>query len=408
MRKATARLLALVNEGAEANPGGTDTAVSVDGVLASLTREAARPDHPEWVAGAEPVILCMSCNHEFPAGSEERCPECAVMLTVIHRCPKCERLQSLEHLACFYCATPLVVLPPALPVLKQACNAYERGFRRWLRVGARIITPQLAVAILILLILAGSFSNSKTASRFSLLDKAPMGHSYVLNKASLRQEASLQAPVVTQLRSPEVVDIFDCASDAAGNHWFGVISRSSESEGYVLAQDVAPPRATDPEKGARALRHSLLALGNPAVLPAAEAAVEYYQDVFPSSAHVDELRWLLAERRRRLGEHSRDRRAALTGEKGFYLKVALANESDDSADSAPESSAQLPQAKSASSRHSSRLSLSHGPSRKTGRSGYSAPLKMGVLGGSLSSPSSGSSRTSADPAGAATGAGGTQ
>ncbi len=360
---AARRLLALVNERAEANPGGTDTAVGAEVAVASLNGDAARPHEPEWVTGAEPVIMCMSCNHEFPVGSEERCPECSVALTVVHRCPKCERLQSLEHLSCFYCRSPLVVSAPAPGRLTQTYDPYESRFRRWLRVGARILTPQLAVAILILLILAGSFSNSKTASRFSLLDKSPMGQSYVLNNASLRQDASFQSPVVTQLRSPEIVDIFDCASDAAGNHWFGVASRSSKSEGYVLAQDV-----------------------NPAALPAAEAAVEYYQDVFPSSAHVDELRWLLAERRRRLGEHPKSRRASLTGEKGFYVNVALAN--DDFAGSAPEAPAQLlPEAEGASSRHTSRLS--RGRSRKTGRSDYAAPLKIGVVGGSLSSPGSG-------------------
>jgi hypothetical protein len=395
MGNASARLLGLIDKRIEARQRET-----VAERLASLTGDLARPHAPEWVAGAEPVIMCLSCNHEFPAGSEERCLGCGVMLTVVHRCPTCERLQSLEHLSCFYCRTPLVVSPPALPLLTPARNPYERGVRRWLRVGARIITPQLAVAVLILLILAGSFSNSKTTSRFSLLDKTPMGHSYVLNHASLRQEASLQAPVVTQLRSREVVDIFDCASDALGNHWFGVISRGSKSEGYVLVQDVAPPRATDPEKGARALRHSLLVLGSPAALPAAEAAVEYYQDVFPSSTHVDELRWLLAERKQRLGRHPKGRRGSLTGEEGFYVDVALA--SDNFADSAPEAPAQLlPQAKSASSRHSSRLS--RGRARKTGRSGHSAPLKMGVVGGSLSSPNSGPS-----PASAATSAGGTQ
>src|SRR5881396_3311972 len=185
MRNTSARLLALVNERREANPGGTDTAVSAERLLASLDSDAARPHGPEWIAGAEPVIMCMSCNHQFPAGSEERCP-------------KCERLQSVEHVSCFYCRTPLAVLPPAPPRLTPVRSSYERGFRRWLRVGARIITPQLAVGILILLILGSSFSKSKTSSRFSLLDKTPMGHSYVLNKASLRQEASLQAPIVAQ------------------------------------------------------------------------------------------------------------------------------------------------------------------------------------------------------------------
>src|SRR6266513_6008596 len=128
---AARRLLSLVNEPAEANPGGTGTAVGAEVALASLNQDAARPHEPEWIAGAEPVIMCMSCNHEFPGGSEERCPECSVTLTVVHRCPKCERLQSLEHLSCFYCRIPLAVSPPALPLLTPVRNPYERGFRRW-------------------------------------------------------------------------------------------------------------------------------------------------------------------------------------------------------------------------------------------------------------------------------------
>jgi predicted RNA-binding Zn-ribbon protein involved in translation (DUF1610 family) len=392
MRSANARLLALVNE-------STATAVEEGEAPGSLQRGAAQSGPPQWLPGAEPVTMCMSCDHEVPE-SEQLCPNCGVEPTVVHRCLYCKRLQSIDHLRCYYCSTPMAVLPPEAPIRPQAPKP-ETAFRRSLRVAARIVTPQLAVAVLVVLILTSSFSKSKSRSRFSLVDNSPMGQSYALTDAPLLQDASPQAAVVARLRPREVVDVFACEFDAAGNNWFGVVSRSDKHEGYVLAKDVAAPRAADPERGAKALRHSLLALGNPAALPAAEAAVEYYRDVFPSSAYVDELRWLLTERKRRLAEHPRNGQDALGGSNGFYAKVAATDEGF--ADSSPETSASAVPESETSSRRSSRSS--HSPSgKKTGRSDNSRPLKIGVVGGSLSSPQSGPSRASGELAGAATSA----
>jgi hypothetical protein len=130
-----------------------------------------------------------------------------------------------------------------------------------------------------------------------------MGQTYVLEPVSMRVKAATDAPPVKDLKPSDIVIISGYTHDMVGNRWFHV--KSGEINGYLRAQEVAPPRSNDPEKGFEILRHSLMALEKPEVLTQANQAVDLYHATFPSSTHYEELEWLLAEKTREFSESSR-------------------------------------------------------------------------------------------------------
>jgi len=116
-------------------------------------------------------------------------------------------------------------------------------------------------------------------------------------------QAAADTPPVKDLRPGEVVTISACPHDLVGKRWFRV--SAGDISGYVPAESLAPPKSTNPENGFMILRHSLMALDNPAVLDLATQAVDLYHASYPTSPHTDELQWLLAERTRQLSASSR-------------------------------------------------------------------------------------------------------
>ena len=337
---------------------------------ASSDRDSVRAG-AKWIPGAEPVTVCLSCNNEFPRGTTS-CPNCEVALSDVHKCPECHRVQSTDHAQCLYCSSPLVVGAARKREIVQLQPPSSGDLAwGWVRLILTIGTPQLLAAGLVVFVLARSISTTKSS----------IGQSYILEQASLRKEPSLRAPVIQKLEAAEKVNITQYAFDDMGNHWFGISGQGID--GYVLAREVAPPKATEPEEGSKALRHSLLALDNTAVLPEAAVAVDYFRSAFPASPHGDELRWLLAERTRALAEHS-DRRQALLRRAGeLYAKIAQGN--GQFAEPARRALAQLPPEIGAA-----------GPRPSTSKARGSTPMDtpfqhLTVVGGSLSTRSTRSS-----------------
>jgi hypothetical protein len=130
-----------------------------------------------------------------------------------------------------------------------------------------------------------------------------LGQSYALEHVSMQTLAAPDAPPVKDLEEGEVITISGYTHDLVGNRWFRVVS--GNISGYVPAQDLAPPKSNDPEKGYEILRHSLMTLDDPEVVDLATRAVDLYHASHPASTHYEELRWLLAERTRQLSESSR-------------------------------------------------------------------------------------------------------
>ncbi len=193
-----------------------------------------------------------------------------------------------------------------------------------------------------------------------------MGQSYVLRQTSLRQDPSLDAPAIKDLQPSDIVAIADYMIDTLGNRWFRISSQGIN--GYVRTQDLAPPKGTNPDRSFEILRHSLLGLDDPAALPEASAAVDYFRKRFPDSLHGDEVVWLLAESTRKLGEHS-DRREALL-ESASKQYATIAQGSGEFAEPARQALAQL----AGEPQH-----------RRRSHTSQSGALGLSIIGGSLTS-----------------------
>ena len=289
-------------------------------------KKTAPPAGGKWAPGAEPLALCMSCNGTFPPEVTE-CPNCEVGLSLVRKCPSCDRVQSAQHLTCIYCANSFMQ-EEGLGVLA------EGPLKRRQHVEERLRKVAAGAAALVVLAGAVYFLTRRVVQKPS----EPIAVSYVVEATSLRSAPSPDAPPIEDLEPPEVVQITDCAVDSTGNRWFRILSK--DLSGYVRTRDVAPAKALNPETGFEALRHSLLALDDPRILGEAAKAVDNYRETFPSSPHRDEARWLLAERTRDLGEHT-DRRL-LSQARGHYRQ--LANSGGEYAERARSALAQIPEA----------------------------------------------------------------
>jgi hypothetical protein len=322
---------------------------------APIPSKPEAPSEWKWAPGAEPLAICMSCSATYPPETAE-CPNCGVSLSVVRKCPSCGRVQSAQHFACIYCANSFVreegLKPLASgPLLRKRQLAQER-----FRIVAGIALAVGIVAGLTLYFLRRSPGGAP----------AVIAQSYVLHPTSMRTSPAPDAAPAKDFQGSEIVNITDDAIDIMGNRWFRITSEGLG--GYVRTQDVAPPKAQDPEKGFEALRHWLLGMDDPSVLGEAQQAVEYYRNTYPTSSHGDEIRWLLAERTRSLAEGSDQPRAVLASAREQYQKIAEAG--GEYADRAREALEQLPR---------------DFPSAATPRSGRSSTFGFSVVGGSVTS-----------------------
>jgi hypothetical protein len=307
----------------------------------------------KWAPGAEPLAICMSCSSTFPPDTTE-CPNCMVSLSLVRKCPSCGRVQSAQHFACIYCADSFVreegLRPLASGPLSRKRQLSQQRFR---------LVAGVALAVCIAAGLSLYFIRSHSGGAPPVI-----AQTYVLHATSMRVNASPDAAPVIDFQGSEILNITSFTIDMMGNRWFRVTTK--DISGYVHTQDVAPPRATDPEKGFEALRHWLLGMDDPSVLSEAEKAVEYYRNTYPASSHGDEARWLLAERTQNLAEGSDQRNVLLASAREQYQKLAEAG--GEYAERARQALEQLPTDL-----------LSNAPRR----SGESSTLGFSVVGGSV-------------------------
>lgn len=331
-------------------------------VTASKETKPAPSTEPKWVPGAEPLAICMSCNATFPLDLTH-CPKCRVGLSIVRKCPACERVQSVQHLVCIYCANSFM---EESGLGRLADGPQER--RRGLAPGAYLlIACGVAVAATIGVLLHRQI-------KVYLRPPPVIGQSYALEDASMRREPALDSPVIKDLPPSEIVGITGFETDEGGHRWFRV--RDQGINGFILTQEIAPPKAADAENGYALLRHSLLGLDDPGILPEASKAVDYFRAKFPASRHRDELEWLLAEQTRTLAPESSRPQDLLASAREIYENLAAEN---------GEFSA------------SARQVLEHYPTAAEGNRTRSSPVerdpfKLSIVGGgsiSSQSPSSG-------------------
>src|SRR5512146_1401909 len=61
----------------------------------------------QYIASAPSFAICGACDKHYPLGMQE-CPKCKSPLSVVRKCPKCERIVSAKHARCVYCSTSFV------------------------------------------------------------------------------------------------------------------------------------------------------------------------------------------------------------------------------------------------------------------------------------------------------------
>jgi hypothetical protein len=278
------------------------------------TPRKGRPEptaEPKWVPGAEPIAICMSCNATYPLDLTH-CPKCRVGLSVVRKCPSCERVQSVQHLVCIYCANSFME--------ESGLGRVDEGpaeRRGGLTPGTYILVASgLAIVATI-----GALLHRQV--KVYLGPRPVIGQSYMLEDASMRRKPALDSPVIKDLSRSKVVGITGFETDETGQRWFRV--RDQGINGFVLTNEMAPPKTTDAENGYALLRHSLLGMDDPEVLPEATKALDYFRAKFPESPHWDELEWLLAEQMRALAPESSQQREILTGARRIYESLAAGN-----------------------------------------------------------------------------------
>jgi hypothetical protein len=274
----------------------------------SAVNKLAPPPGNKWAPGAEPLALCMSCSSTYPQ-EETECPNCQVSLSVVRKCPSCGRVQAAQHIACIYCADSFIREEGLAPLQSGPVTRRRKEAEQKLRLIAGVTLAVVVAAGAALFLTRHTWREAPRT----------IGQTYVLASTSMRAEAATNSPPVKDLQPSEIVSITDYAIDAMGNRWFRV--SAADVNGFVLTQEVAPPKGKDSEKGFEILRHSLLGLEDPDVLSDANRAVEYYRNSFPASPHLEELRWLLAERTREIAEHSGRPRALLASAREHYQEV---------------------------------------------------------------------------------------
>ncbi|MBZ5516326.1 MAG: hypothetical protein LAN62_16045 [Acidobacteriia bacterium] len=269
----------------------------------------------------------MSCNATFPPETEE-CPHCQVSLSIVRKCPSCGRVQSAQHFACIYCANSFLrehgLRPLAAGPLSRRAQAAER--RLLIAVGTALAVLA-AVGVTVYLL-------RRSPSRAPAI----IAQTYVLHATSMRAKPSPDAAPVKDFRPSQILNITDSSIDVMGDRWYQVTDQGLE--GYMRLEDVAPPKALDPEKGYEALRHWLLGMNNPSAVREAREAVEFYRKTYPTNLHGSELQWLLAEGTRNLAEGSRERGTLLASAREQYQKIAQAG--GEYADRARQTLEQLP------------------------------------------------------------------
>jgi len=309
----------------------------------------------KWAPGAEPLAICMSCSSTYPPDTAE-CPNCHVSLSVVRKCPSCGRVQSAQHFACIYCANAFVREEGLRPLASgPLARKRESAQRRFLIVGAIALSVGVAVGLALYLL------RSPTGGPLPVI-----AQSYVLHPCSMHTSPSPDAAPAKDFQGSEIVEITDYAIDMMGNRWFRITSEGVG--GYIRTQDVAPPKARNPEKGFEALRHWLLGMDDSSALDEAQQAVDYYRSTYPASPHGDEIRWLLAERTRTLAEGSDQRHTLLVSAREQYEKIVKAG--GEYAERAREALQNLP---------------TDSPFGAPRRSVQSSTLGFSVVGGSVTS-----------------------
>ncbi len=237
--------------------------------------------------------ICGVCDAEYPVNTTE-CPKCNSPLSLVRRCPECGRILSAKHKSCLYCKASFLreegVAPEALASLPIGTTTAADAKKR-----RRAVLVSVGVFLLVVFLgLYGTVANLRKGGQ------EVAATSYILSGAPLKLQPNENAGTAKKLEAGTVVSLTGMALGSEGNRWY--VLREADVDRFLAVTDVAPPKIRLPELGSQMLRAWLLAFRDPALIPEADSAVNYFCSNFGPSPRCDELRWLAAERFRVMAE----------------------------------------------------------------------------------------------------------
>lgn len=270
---------------------------------------------------ATPFAMCMNCETEHPA-DQPVCPTCGLALSIVRRCPGCDRIVSARHPRCIYCSQPLAVsaVQDVAPAGSEAEIAKARLRRRELiehRIRQRAALVSIATFILVfvlgLIFIARMKWNSDAKPRV-------IAKSYILRSTAARRAPAHSSAEIARLSPGDVIDISDFRANDDASRW--AATEWNGATAFIPISDFAPPKIVSADRGADLLKFYLLGMNEPNVVPDAAQAIEHFATTFPAAANVAELRWLLADRARHLAAQSAQRDALLREARNQYEILA--------------------------------------------------------------------------------------
>ena len=240
----------------------------------------------EWKSGTEALALCMICGGEYPPGMRE-CADCKVSLSLVRRCPACQKIVSAQHTKCVYCRTPFVEEPPKrdhweeLPALQD--GDVSPAVRRF-RAAAVSISTFLVVFSLGMFFL-------RMINR-PLITMQVIATAHMVRSAPARRAPTSNSSNLGKIIAGTPVNITGYQESDQGR-WMTL--DWNHMPAYVPLADVSAPKAINTE-GADALKFYISGMQTADAAREALSAVEEYAKAFPGNAHIDELRFALADR----------------------------------------------------------------------------------------------------------------
>jgi hypothetical protein len=276
-----------------------------------MVNDVDSKNDPRYLPETQAFSTCTICDIEYPAGTEN-CPKCQSPLSSVRRCPSCQRIVSSRHETCIYCACSLLAIH-AQPRPAEPLVAIPRGERKLSKPDQmKAIGVALAVFLIIVLVGVTRLFHSNSSSTASSVKAT----SFAIRNSTLHIEPSESSGTARTVPNGTILRLSRLVRDNTGRPWFLVLDDGKETA--ISLNDVAPPKVSDQEEGAKMLHAYLIAFDHPDLAQDAAQAVNYYCSEFPSSSHCEELRWVAAEKLRSMAQHSSKRTELLSQTRELY------------------------------------------------------------------------------------------
>jgi len=247
----------------------------------------------DWKSGTEALALCSLCGAEYPVDTQE-CRDCHVSLSIVRRCPECQKLVSAKHTRCVYCRASFThELPKPFPgpLAPDGSGSTFDPARRRLRaavvsVGTFVLVFALGILFLRLLEMPNGLAQAVAQTR-------------AVDSAELRRSPSHTSSIAGMVTPNTALHVTGVQQNAQGR-W--MVLQWKNGAAYVLASQVAAPRITAADGGVEVLEFFMESMESPAAVEGARGSVDQFAKSFPRRPEGERLRWLLAERMRILAQ----------------------------------------------------------------------------------------------------------